>query len=194
MGYVHTPVKGFMRQMCPTDIEKVRERLNQRLRDEGIAARALAALTGDSEKNVQRWVGGKTEAIPADFIGRCERVGFASAQWLLTGGGTPTPQSPGHAVRQVVAVRRVLDATESELEVLLAAWRIASGDGDAGGEGGAGETSTDPTPPPTVTPSSEDEGEVHRFLTEQIAEARGLPGQPATPKKKGKSGGGGNAG
>jgi len=66
---------------------EVRRRLRDLLEQRGMSARQLAILTGDPEKTVQRWISGDTETIPADFIGRCEERGFASARWLLRNDG-----------------------------------------------------------------------------------------------------------
>lgn len=99
-----------MRQDCLTDAEAVRRRLEERLDELGMSARKLALLTGDPEKNVQRYVkeGEKgTTTIPADFIGRCQAKGFASAAWLLTGQeprDVVEPTAEQAAMREVVAI------------------------------------------------------------------------------------------
>ncbi len=100
----------MVRQDSPTDTRAVRGRLQERLHEKGMSARALALLTGDPPKNVQRYVrddGGGTDTIPADFIGRCQARGFASAAWLLTGDeprDVVGPSAEQAAFRQVAAI------------------------------------------------------------------------------------------
>lgn len=100
-------------------MEAVRGRLKTRVAQRfGGSARQLAHLTGDDEKNVQRWVSGQSKTIPADFIGRCEAKGFASARWLLTGDGPPEPHKPGEAESIVQAVGLVLGGKVDPADVI----------------------------------------------------------------------------
>lgn len=99
-GAGNTPVKGHVEQKRPTDMQEIRARLNQRLKAKNLTARQLAHRVKFPEKNVQRWINGKLEKIPADFIGACEAEGFASARWLLTGeGGAEVEETPDAEVR-----------------------------------------------------------------------------------------------
>lgn len=114
-----------MRRDCPIDAEAVRRRLKQRLKRKKMSARQLALLTGDDEKNVQRYVKGKSKAIPADFIGRCEAKGFASAQWLLLEKGSPDVVPPSEAVERLTVIgsiaegQKVSPATLREIQKLI---------------------------------------------------------------------------
>ena len=156
--------RGTLEQYGPTSVEQVRQRLKGLLVQQGISARQLAKVTRDDEKNVQRWVSGKTESIPADFIGRCEAFGFASARYLLRGVGPRRPV-PGDTSAQVLG----------EIEALLEGLRpLQSLEGEA-------SPSPEPeTPDPDVSPiqsapgwHDEDYEPVRRYESEDVRLAAG---------------------
>lgn len=120
-----------MEQPCPTDMEAVRGRLQDLLKRRKVSARQLAGLTGDEPKNVQRWLSntakGKTGTIPADFIGRCETVGFSPARYILTGEGSDQVVAPEEGPLRLQAIRRIVNG-----EVDGATLRELSRPGSAG--------------------------------------------------------------
>ena len=154
--------RGTLEQYGPISVEQVRQRLKSLLVQQGISARQLAKVTRDDEKNVQRWVSGKTEAIPADFIGRCEAFGFASARYLLRGVGPRRP-IPGDTSAQVLG----------EIEALLGGLRpLQSLEGEASPEA---EPETPDVSPIQSAPGRHDEDyeSVRRYESEDVRLAAG---------------------
>lgn len=136
-------------------MEAVRERLKRRLGSR--SARWLAQLTGYPEKNVQRYVSGESDTIPADFIGACEVKGFAAARWLLTEEGTQEPQPVGEAERTLELIRRIVDPDRPAEErhalldwgvEALAAAKAAVPEAGEGGNGATPEPPGEPAPEP----------------------------------------------
>lgn len=89
-------------------MEAIRRRLKQRLAEKGWSARHLGIEAGHDEKNVQRYVSGEVETIPASLLGACEVIGFASARWLATGEGSPVPTDASQAEALLAEIRQLL--------------------------------------------------------------------------------------
>ncbi len=88
--------------------DTIRARLDARRQELGWSARRLAQETGDSPKNVQRWIYGESQTIPADFVGRCVATSFVSADYVFGLSDDPEPRPESEYARQVAAIRRVL--------------------------------------------------------------------------------------
>ena len=102
----------------------------------------LAQLTGDEYKNVQRWMSGSTETIPADFVGRYIKAVPVSPLWILTGEGSAEPVITGTAemlydlAETVVAVRKAglpPGDLQSLLEEVTGILKDVLGESGAGG-------------------------------------------------------------
>lgn len=107
-------VFSFGREMYRTGLEDIRCRLRLRLREKAMTAADLAGLTGHGERVVQGWLEeGSTRKIRADFLGKCEEAGFASARWLLTGLGPRDPDATD-ALRLTVIERVIAGAVDQE--------------------------------------------------------------------------------
>lgn len=120
MGDVHEPVKGFDGQKWATTVEGIRARLKLLLEERGWSAAELARQVGLPPKNVQRLLGGTTDSVPAELVGRLEEKGIASARWLFTEEGTMEPIPPPEAEVLVAAIRRLVrpGRRREELEAL----------------------------------------------------------------------------
>ena len=132
---MHGPVKDHVNQNRDEDAEAIRCRLLKRMADKGIAPNnyaAIAEITGDERKNVNRWISGGTAKLPAAFVARLERRGFVSAKWLLAEEGSPEPMRPGEAEIRLAATQQILDlglrlATTAEIEDLEGILEIVRG-------------------------------------------------------------------
>jgi hypothetical protein len=96
------------------DKEAVEAGIRQRMleRAGGMSARAIAALIGDSYRNVGNWLNDTT--IPAHFVVRFSAAVPTSLDWLLTGRGHPEPVEESRAVETLLEVARiVVEAMES---------------------------------------------------------------------------------
>lgn len=89
--------------------EALKERMNQRLNQLHWSLVDLAETTGESYRNVHRWIREDVK-VPAHFISRFVEVVPVSSRWLLTGDGTPDPVKESTAKRALERIAHVLDA------------------------------------------------------------------------------------
>lgn len=68
--------------------------MNLRLEELGYSLPDLAEATGESYRNVHRWIR-EDIRVPAHFLGLFAQAVPVDARWLLTGEGTPDPDVRG---------------------------------------------------------------------------------------------------
>lgn len=89
--------------------EAVKSRMDRRLDKLSWSLVDLADATGESYRNVHRWVREDVK-VPAHFISRFARVVPVNPSWLLTGEGTPDPVEESTAKKALERIARVLDS------------------------------------------------------------------------------------
>lgn len=82
-------------------------RMNQRLEELRLTLGDVAERTGESYRNVHRWMREDVK-VPAHFLGRFVEVVPVDSTWLLTGAGTPDPVAPSRAEEALDRIAAVL--------------------------------------------------------------------------------------
>lgn len=75
---------------------QIKIRMRMRLDELGYSLPQLAEATGESYRNVHRWVR-EDIRVPAHFVALFAEAIPVDTRWLLTGDGTSDPEAPGAA-------------------------------------------------------------------------------------------------
>jgi len=86
----------------------IKNRMNQRLGQLRWSLVDLAEATGESYRNVHRWIREEVK-VPAHFVSRFAESVPVSTRWLLTGEGAPDPIGESAAKRALERIAHVLD-------------------------------------------------------------------------------------
>lgn len=97
-----------MTQVRDTTEKGLKARMSARVDQLGWTLARVAEETGDSYKNVQRWIRGTTSP-PADFIARYVAAVPVNPVWLLTNEGSPEPIQVGEVERAFLEIARIVD-------------------------------------------------------------------------------------
>ncbi len=110
--------------VAPTPPDPLKDRMNRRLSQLHWSLVELSERTGESYRNVHRWMR-EDVRIPAHFLSRFVEVVPVNAAWLLSGSGSPDPVEPTAAeaalqqIAQVLASVRVTASTGTMAEQVL---------------------------------------------------------------------------
>lgn len=88
---------------------KIKSRMNERLGQLRWSLVDLAEATGESYRNVHRWIREDVK-VPAHFVGRFAQSVPVSTRWLLTGQGAADPIKDSAAKRALDRIAHVLDS------------------------------------------------------------------------------------
>lgn len=88
---------------------KIKGRMNQRLSQLRWSLVDLADATGESYRNVHRWVREEVK-VPAHFVTRFAEAVPVDSRWLLTGAGTADPVEDSTAKKALQQIAHVLDS------------------------------------------------------------------------------------
>lgn len=79
---------------------QIKVRMRTRLDELGCSLPQLAEATGESYRNVHRWVR-EDIRVPAHFVALFAEAVPVDTRWLLTGNGTADPEGPDMAEPEV---------------------------------------------------------------------------------------------
>lgn len=102
-----------MTQIRDTTEKGLKARMSARIDQLGWTLARVAEATGDSYKNVQRWVRGTTSP-PADFVARYVAAVPVNPIWLLTNEGAPDPVQASEIERAFLEIARIVDEARKQ--------------------------------------------------------------------------------
>jgi len=82
---------------------QIKVRMRTRIDELGYSLPQLAEATGESYRNVHRWVR-EDIRVPAHFVALFAEAVPVDTRWLLTGNGTSDPEGSGPAEQEVNSV------------------------------------------------------------------------------------------
>lgn len=109
--------------------DALKERMNQRLAQLHWSLVDLSERTGESYRNVHRWMREDVK-IPAHFLSRFVEVVPVNATWLLSGAGAPDPVEPSAAESALEQIARILSATRVSSSTGIMAEQVIDGSVD----------------------------------------------------------------
>lgn len=107
----------------------LKERMNRRLAQLHWSLVDLSERTGESYRNVHRWMREDVK-IPAHFVSRFVEVVPVSAGWLVSGTGTPDPVDPSAAETALDQIARILSSVRVTSSTGIMAEQVIEGSVD----------------------------------------------------------------